>query len=175
MAIVTDAPSGQRALEVGATLLLLRPPQLPARRLEEEARRLVQASPVPVLISSRIDVAMATGAAGVNLPEHDVPVVEARRLLPDRLIGRSIHSLEQAREAEQQGANYIIYGPVFPTASHPDRLGAGLSALRQITSAVSIPVLAIGGMNPERWEACRAAGASGFAAISYYSRAKVPT
>jgi thiamine-phosphate diphosphorylase len=169
MAVVTDAAAGLRATARGATVLQLRDPGATLRRLEEEATRLVAESPVPVLVSSRVDLALATGAVGVHLPESDLPVAAARRLLgSDRLLGRSVHSVEAARRAAAEGADYLIFGPVFATSSHPGRSPAGLSALSEVAAAVTIPVLAIGGVDAAGVEACRQAGAAGFAAIGYF-------
>jgi thiamine-phosphate pyrophosphorylase len=136
--------------------------------VENEVRGLIPTAPVPVIVSSRVDVAVATGAYGVHLPELDVPVAEARRLLPKGLIGRSVHSLEAALEAEGQGADYLIFGPVFDSPSHPGHQPVGLDALREVTAALRIPVLAIGGIDAQRSVDCREAGAAGFAAIGYF-------
>jgi thiamine-phosphate pyrophosphorylase len=169
MAVVTDASAGLRASARGATVLQLRDPGATLRRLEEEATRLVAESPVPVLVSARVDLALATGAAGVHLPESDLPVAAARRLLGgDRLLGRSVHSVEAASQAAAEGADYLIFGPVFATGSHPGRAPAGLAALSEVTAAVAIPVLAIGGVDAERAKECLRAGAAGFAAIGYF-------
>jgi thiamine-phosphate pyrophosphorylase len=169
MALVPNAEAGLRAVERGATILQLRDPSATTRAQEYEAKRLVALSPVPVVVSARADLALAVGAAGVHLPEHDLPVAGARRLLgPDRLLGRSVHSLDTAREAEDQGADYVIFGPVFPTPSHPERSPVGLEALGEIVRAVRIPVLAIGGLDVKRAAICRSVGASGFAAIRYF-------
>jgi thiamine-phosphate pyrophosphorylase len=171
MAVVTTADSGLRAPELGATVVQLRNPAATTRELEREAAVLVERSTVPVLVSSRVDVALAVGAAGVNLPEDDFPVGEARRLLgPDRLVGRSVHSVGAAREAEEEGADYVLFGPVFASASHPARPAAGLAALAGVAAAVRIPVLGIGGIDRERAQQCLAHGASGFAAISLFER-----
>jgi thiamine-phosphate diphosphorylase len=171
MAVVPDAASGIRAVRLGATALQLRRPEAGARRLECEAERLVAAVSAPVLVNARCDVAMATGASGVHLPERDLPVREARALLGARaLVGRSVHSLDAARQAEAEGADYVIFGPVFPSASHPDRPPVGLEALRGVAAALAVPVLAIGGVDRERAEACRQAGAAGFAAIGHFLR-----
>lgn len=168
MAVAPDAGAGLRAVERGATLLQLRAPSATARGLEREAERLVAEASVPVLVNSRVDIALATAAVGVHLPERDVPVSAARRLLASpRLVGRSVHSAAGAREAELGGADYVVFGPVFATPSHPGS-GLGLEALREASSAVDIPVLAIGGVDAERLEACIAAGAAGFAAIRYF-------
>ena len=171
MAVVTTADSGLRAPDLGATIVQLRNPAASARELEREARALVERSPVPVVVNARVDVALAVGAAGVNLPEQDLPVAEVRRLLgPDRLLGRSVHSAGAAREAEAEGADYVVFGPVFASASHPGRQAAGLPALAGVAAAVRIPVLAIGGIDRARAEECLRHGAAGFAAISLFER-----
>ncbi len=169
MAVVTSAQAGLRAASRGATILQLRSPD-PVSRLEAEAMRLAVASPVPVLVGSRVDVALAAGAAGVNLPEDDLPPGAARRLLgPSRLVGRSVHSLQAAVEAEAGGADYVIFGPVFETPTHPGRSGLGLDRLAAVAAEIRIPVLAIGGVDSGRAAACLAAGAAGFAAIRAFA------
>jgi thiamine-phosphate diphosphorylase len=169
MAIVRDAAAGLRAAARGATVLQLRDPAATARALEREACRVVAEAAVPVVVSGRADLALAAGAAGVHLPERDLPVAGARRLLgPDRLVGRSVHSLEAAVRAESEGADYVIFGSVFVSASHPGQDVAGLAALERVAAAVRVPVLAIGGVDADRVRACLAAGAAGFAAIRYF-------
>jgi thiamine-phosphate diphosphorylase len=169
MAVVPDAAAGLAAAARDATVVQLRNPAATLRYLEQEASRLVEACPLPVLVSSRVDLALATGAAGVHLPENDLPVAAARALLGDgRLLGRSVHSVEAARQAAQEGADYLLFGPVFATASHPGRPARGLAALAEVAAAVPVPVLAIGGVNAERARACQEAGAAGFAAIGYF-------
>jgi len=171
MAIVSSADDGLRAVsseKIRATILQLRAPALSAREIEREARALVAASPVPVLVSSRIDIAQAVGAAGVNLPERDIAVPDARQMLGDRLVGRSVHSVEGARAAEAGGADFVIFGPVWASATHPDTVPVGLEALSHVCRGVGIPVLAIGGVTLDRVARCRAAGAAGFAAIGLF-------
>ena len=167
MAVVASAREGLRAAR-RATILQLRAPQLTARDLEHEASELVGASPIPVLISSRCDVALAAQAAGVNLPERDILVSEARKLLGERLVGRSVHSLEAALMAEGDGADFVIFGPVWPSESHPEGKLAGVEALSRVAHALRIPVLAIGGVTEERIAECHSAGAAGFAAIRLF-------
>lgn len=169
MAVVPEADRGLRAVGLGATLLQLRNPGASARAVEREAGRLVTEATVPVIVNSRVDVALAVGAAGAHLPEADLPVAAARRLLGDaRLLGRSVHSAEAAVEAEIQGADYVVFGPVFASASHRVQPPAGLAALREVARRVAIPVLAIGGIDAARAAACLEAGAAGFAAIGYF-------
>jgi thiamine-phosphate diphosphorylase len=167
MAVVSTAEAGLRAAE-RATILQLRAPDLTARELEHEALRLVAVSPVPVIISSRCDVALATGAAGVNLPERDIGTEYARGLIRHGLIGRSVHSLEAARRAEIEGADFVIFGPVWRSASHTHVDPVGVEALARVARSLRIPVLAIGGVTSERIAKCHAAGAAGYAAIRLF-------
>jgi thiamine-phosphate diphosphorylase len=167
MAVVAGASAGLHAAP-RATILQLRDPDLTARELETNAIELVASSPVPVIISSRCDIALAAGAAGVNLPERDIGVQDARRLLGQKLIGRSVHSLEAARQAEQDGADFVIFGPVWDSETHPGSGPTGLDALAQVAHALRIPVLAIGGVSEARIAECHAAGAAGFAAIRLF-------
>jgi thiamine-phosphate diphosphorylase len=166
MAIVSSAAAGLRAS--GATIVQLRAPALSTAALEKEAMALVASASVPVVLSSRCDVALATHAAGVNLPESDFSVADARTLLGDGLIGRSVHSAAGAQAAEQEGADYIIFGPVWQSASHPGTEAAGLAALAQVVRSVKIPVLAIGGVTEERVAELLASGAAGYAAIRLF-------
>jgi thiamine-phosphate pyrophosphorylase len=166
MAIVSSAAAGLRASR--ATIVQLRAPALSTAALEREAAALVVSASVPVLISSRCDVALASHAAGVNLPESDISVADARTLLAERLIGRSVHSAAGAQAAERDGADYIIFGPVWRSASHPDVRAAGLAALTRVVRLVKIPVLAIGGVTEERVAELFAAGAAGYAAIRLF-------
>jgi thiamine-phosphate pyrophosphorylase len=168
MAIVTTASDGMKA-SGRASILQLRAPLSTAHAIEQEASALVAASPVPVLVSSRCDIALAAGAAGVNLPENDIPVGAARALVGDRLVGRSVHSLESALRAESEGADYVIFGPVWTSASHPESEPAGIAALAEVAHALRIPVLAIGGVTEQRITECHAAGASGYAAIGLFT------
>jgi len=167
MAIVTNASAGLKAAG-RATVLQVRAPLLSTREIAEETTALVTASPVPVVVSSRCDIAMAAGAAGVNLPENDIPVHDARKLLRERLIGRSVHSLESAMRAESYGADYVIFGPVWASASHPGYQAAGIAALARVAGSLRIQVIAIGGITEQRIAECRDAGAAGFAAITYF-------
>lgn len=167
MAIVSTADAGLRAAPK-ATILQLRAPQSTTGDLEREAMRLVPASPVPVVISSRCDVALASGAAGVNLPQRDIGIEFARGLIRRGLVGRSVHSREGAESAQYQGADYVVFGPVWESASHPENTPAGVAALSRVAHALRIPVLAIGGVTEERIDECLQAGAAGYAAIRMF-------
>src|SRR3982074_1462769 len=116
MAVVSSASAGLGAAS-RATILQLRAPTLTPDALEREATELMAKSPIPVVVSSRCDVALACGAAGVNLPDHDISVADARSLLGQRLVGRSVHSIDAAQQAERDGADFIIFGPIWESAS----------------------------------------------------------
>jgi thiamine-phosphate diphosphorylase len=169
MAVVGSAAAGLRAIDNGATILQLRAPALSARELERECRELVRLAPVPVLLSSRCDVALVCGAAGVNLPEGDLSVADARSVLGDRIVGRSVHSPDAAIAAAEQGADYVLFGPVWASPTHPDQDPCGLDSLRIVVRAVHVPVLAIGGVDRERGRECIEAGAAGYAAIRMFA------
>ncbi len=110
-----------------------------------------------------LQVALAAEADGVHLPEA-VPGVQRPR--PGFLIGRSVHSAQAARRAEAEGVDYLVAGPVYETRSHPGARPAGLSLLNEISEALTVPALAIGGIAVERVGEVVHAGASGVAVIS---------
>ena len=169
MAVIESAAAGARAADRGATHLLLRMPAADARLQYRELTELMRKTSLPVLVRGRPDLALATGAAGVNLPEDDITVAGARSLLgPDRLVGRSVHSLASASRAAAEGADFVVFGPVFPTPTHPGSAGLGLAALGEVVRAIAIPVLAIGGVDSARSGECLAAGAAGYAAIRQF-------
>jgi thiamine-phosphate pyrophosphorylase len=132
-----------------------------------------------ILVNDRLDVALAERAGGVHLGEKSLPVDEAKRLVharrggKDFLIGVSCHSLDAAKSAAKNGADYLFFGPVFATPSKA-AFGAlqGLGRLAEICGAVSIPVYAIGGVTLENALSCFAAGVSGIAAIRLFQDAE---
>jgi thiamine-phosphate pyrophosphorylase len=135
--------------------------------------------PTRLLVNDRLDVALSEGASGVHLGENSLPVQEAKRLVSGRgggkdfLLGVSCHSLEAAKSAARNGADYLFFGPVFATPSKA-AFGApqGLERLAKVCSAVSIPVLSIGGVTLENASSCLSAGASGIAAIRLFQDAE---
>jgi thiamine-phosphate pyrophosphorylase len=135
-------------------------------------------APTRILVNDRLDVALSERADGVHLAENSLPLPDARRLASaqgasrDFLIGVSCHSLESARSAASDGADYLFFGPIFATPSKA-ALGApqGLERLAEVCREVSIPVLAIGGITLANTSACLAAGASGIAAIRLFQDA----
>ncbi len=136
-------------------------------------------SPTRIIVNDRLDVALAKRAGGVHLGEQSLPLAEAQRLVENRdegkdfVIGVSCHSLEAARAAASGGADYLFFGPVFATPSKA-AFGApqGLERLGEVCRAVSIPVLAIGGITLANASDCLAASASGIAAIRLFQDAR---
>jgi thiamine-phosphate pyrophosphorylase len=171
----------RHAVAAGATWIQIREKDLEARPLLELVRFAVaetRETPARVLVNDRLDVALAAKAAGVHVGEKSLPleaVCEWRRSAGrmDFLVGVSCHSLESARAAERGGADYIFFGPVFATPSKA-AFGApqGIERLREVCASVEIPVLAIGGVNPENARECISAGAGGIAAIRLFQDAE---
>lgn len=132
-------------------------------------------APARILVNDRLDVVLAEGAGGVHLGESSLPSQEAKRVAAARgrrsdfLVGVSCHSLEAALSAARGGADYLFFGPVFATPSKATYGTAqGLERLGEVCRAVSIPVLAIGGIQLENAASCLATGASGIAAIRLF-------
>jgi len=132
--------------------------------------RATRGSATKVVVNDRVDVALACGADGVHLRGDSMPAVRVRRMTPDGfLIGRSVHAPEEAT-AVAAGADYLVAGTVFPTASKPGQTQwLGLEGLAAITAAVPVPVLAIGGMSVEHAPAAARAGAKGICAIGLFA------
>lgn len=114
----------------------------------------------PFIVNDRVDVAMLAGADGVHLGQDDLPVAEARKLLPEAILGLSTHTPEQAAAAQSLDLDYLALGPIFATATKddPDPV-VGVEALREVCAASRLPVVAIGGITSENAPECLAAGA----------------
>ena len=126
-----------------------------------------------VFVNGRPDLAAAVAADGVQLSATDLSPMDARRVFPRGWIGRSVHSESEAETAIAEGADYLLVGSVYPSASHPGQPAVGLELVRRI-AGLGKPVIAIGGLNPDRAAEARAAGAYGVAAISALWRAPDP-
>lgn len=125
------------------------------------------------IVNDRLDVALAADADGVHLGQEDLPLEAARPLMGDKLIGVSTHSLSQAEQAEQGGADYIGFGPVFDTRTkqtgYPSR---GLSMLESVSRRVRIPIVAIGGVTADNAPQTWSRGADAAAMIGYLTRGR---
>jgi thiamine-phosphate pyrophosphorylase len=159
------------ALNADLDLIQLRERDLDARALAQLARGLVErraAGRVRLLVNDRADVALAAGADGVHLRADGPPVAPVRALSSSRwMVGRSVHTLDEIRE--HATADYLLFGTVFPGGSKGDAARTqGLDALARAAAASVVPLLAIGGVTPERSAAVVAAGAAGVAAIGAF-------
>jgi thiamine-phosphate pyrophosphorylase len=149
------------ALPAGFAAVQLRAKRLEGARLFEAATALRAAIPpgaAPLVVNERADVALAAGADGVHLPTRGLPIAVARALVGARIVGASTHSLAEAAAAKRDGADYVVYGPVWPTGDKRDAVG--LDALADVVRACApMPVFALGGVDPERARAAIAVGA----------------
>jgi thiamine-phosphate diphosphorylase len=120
----------------------------------------------PVLVNDRVDVALAAHAGGVQLGRFSIPVAAARRILGgEARIGYSAHAADEAEAAAREGADFVVVGTIYATPSHPGEPGAGPERIREVAPRVSVPVIAIGGMAPQRVPEVLAAGAHGIAVL----------
>jgi len=163
-------------LRTGVDMVQIREKELASRALVALVEEALKAAREPgrggasVVVNDRLDVALAAGAEGVHLGAHSMPIQIVRRVAPRPfVIGVSCHSLGEALAAQSGGADYLVLGPVFET---PSKLGygppLGLEKLRDVTSRISIPVLALGGITVERVRPCLEAGAAGIAGIRIF-------
>ncbi len=166
----TLAAQVERALKGGATCIQLREKELDEKAFLEEAKEIGQICKkyhVPFLINDNVEIAMAADADGVHVGQHDMAALDVRRRLgPDKLIGVSAGTLEQALEAQRCGADYLGVGAVFPTGSKSDASAVSRETLREICAAVSIPVIAIGGIHAQNVNELKGTGICGVAVIS---------
>jgi thiamine-phosphate pyrophosphorylase len=171
---VTDRRQGDLLLFVNASvrdgvdMIQVREKDLEARELFELVSRIRDAaagSGTKVLVNDRLDVALAAGIDGVHLPGQGLPTATIRPFV--KTLGRSIHSTAEGIEAEREGADFVIFGPIFETSG---KKPVGLDALRAITAVVKVPLLAIGGITHENTPLVLEAGAAGIAAIRLFQR-----
>lgn len=128
---------------------------------------LCRAAGVPLLINDHVDLALASGADGVHVGQHDLPVAVARRLLPQSaIVGCSTNNPEEARAAEAGGASYIAVGRIFASGSKSNTRPATVDIIRRIRAAVSVPVVAIGGITADNVDQVIDAGADAAAVIA---------
>ncbi|MDH3726767.1 MAG: thiamine phosphate synthase [Myxococcales bacterium] len=164
----------RRALSVGCAALQLRAKRLDDQSLLQLAEQLnssCKRASVPFIVNDRSDLAALIGADGIHLGQGDMRITEAREIVGAIDIGVSTHNLQQALEAERDGADRIAFGPVFETATkdNPDPV-VGLRKLEEVCRAVSLPVVAIGGITPENGARVLEHGAAQLAVISALPR-----
>lgn len=167
---VTLAQAVEAALDGGVTCLQLREKEASAGEILALARTLLplcRARRVPLLINDRVDIALAAGADGVHLGQDDLPLPEARALLgPDRILGATAHTVEEALRAQAEGADYLGVGAMFPTGTKTNTIPTSADTLKAICAAVSIPVVAIGGVTAQNLPTLAGTGIAGAAMVS---------
>ncbi|MBU5455165.1 thiamine phosphate synthase [Caproiciproducens sp. MSJ-32] len=160
----------REALEGGASFIQLREKNLPFDEFLAEAneiKELCKEYMVPFVINDNVDVALACDADGVHLGQDDMSPIEARKMLGDnKIIGISAVNLEQAILAEKQGADYLGVGAVFPTSTKEDADYVSYEELKKICEAVSIPVVAIGGIGANNIMELKGSGIDGISVVS---------
>lgn len=186
--LVTDRPlcGGRDLLDVvkkavrgGVSVVQLREKNASTREFLEIGSRIksfLDRQAVPLIINDRLDIALALEASGVHLGNSDMPFHQARRILgPDRIIGLSAESIEDAVRADRLGADYIGISPIFTTPTKPELdTGLGIDGLRRIRKATFRPLVAIGGMNAANSRRVVEAGADGIAVVSAICSAADP-
>ena len=164
----------REACRGGARVIQYREPGKNSRDLLDMARRIrevTRRSGTFLVVNDRLDIALAADADGVHLGQGDLPVREARAIAgPEMKIGVSTHSLEQARRAESEGADYIGCGPIFATPTKPDYPPVGISLIRRVLKQVRIPVVAIGGIDRTRARELAAIGVKSIAMVREFQQ-----
>ena len=158
------------AVQGGATAIQLRDKETDGRELFAVAKVLAdicRRSDVLFIVNDRLDIAMACGADGIHLGQSDLPVLEARRLVPKSfIVGASARTAEEARSAEKDGADYLGVGAVFGTKSKDDARVIELQGLRQLVGVTRLPLVAIGGITIENLPEVMRCGVDGVSVIS---------
>jgi len=157
------------AIQGGVTLVQLREKSVSTREFLELAIKVKEITAryqIPLIINDRLDIALAVDADGLHVGQNDLPMLKARELFPDKIIGVSASTLAEALLAQQQGADYLGVGAVFSTSTKTDATEVSLEQLELIKKSVTIPVVAIGGINEMNLKQVLAAGVDGVSVVS---------
>jgi len=166
-----------QAVEGGVDLVQLREKSLSGGQLFELASTMLKAigGRAKLVVNERADVALAVGAHGVQLGEDGLPVAAARKVVGNGpIIGRSVHSVSAALQAESDGADFLVVGTMYSSRSHPGEKPAGPELMQKISSECRLPLIGIGGVTPENATKLMKVGASGVAVITNILAAKSP-
>lgn len=165
-----EAEVAEKAIRGGARVIQLRDKQRDMAELlpiARELKRVCAEAGALFVVNDYVDLAITTNADGIHVGQKDLPVQEVRALLPiDKIVGCSAATLEEAMRAEAEGADYVAVGSIYPTSSKAATRPAGLETLRQVKEALSVPVVAIGGINRDNVADVVASGADAVAVIS---------
>jgi len=159
----------KRMLDAGIRMFQLREKDLPSGEiftLAEKTQNLLQGYDATLIINDRLDIALLVGANGVHLPSNGLPVEAIKHKFPDVIVGKSCHTVDEAIQAEREGADYITFSPIFHTPKKGKPVG--LEGLKKVVEAVSIPVYALGGIIEEKIPEVLQTGAYGIAGIRLF-------
>lgn len=158
------------AVRAGVKIIQYREKEKSTKDMVEEAKKIkdiCEKNKVIFLINDRVDICLAVNADGVHLGTDDMPYSAARKLLKDKIIGLTVHNIEEASEAEKIGADYVGVSPIFETKTKLDAgPAAGLQLIKDVKGKIRIPFVAIGGINLENLKSVLEAGAKSVVAIS---------
>jgi thiamine-phosphate pyrophosphorylase len=168
--ITDSADVAARAAGDGVEMIQIRAKELSASDLSGLVRSVLRvAESSRILVNTRTDIALACGAHGVHLPAGSMAPETIRRIAASGfLIGVSCHTIDELRAAEREGADFAVYGPVFPSPTK-SATPIGLEAFREAAASVCLPVYALGGVTAENAAQCMEAGAAGVAGISLFN------
>ncbi|MCK4234897.1 thiamine phosphate synthase [candidate division WOR-3 bacterium] len=166
---IVDAP---------VSAIQLRSKSLTSLELIEVARsirKITAKKDISFIVNDRVDIALAVDADGVHIGQDDIPLKDARKLAGYLFtIGVSTHSIDEAKKAEREGADYVAFGSIFRTASKPNPIVQGIGRLKKLKNEVNLPIVAIGGITDKNIKEVSSAGADYAAVMSYVSDAKDP-
>ena len=168
----------EEAIKGGTTIVQLREKTASTKdfyQLALKVKEITSKYDVPLLINDRIDIAIAVDSEGVHIGQDDMPADIARKIIgEDKILGVSASTVEEAKKAQEDGADYIGSGAVFPTATKDDADSVSKEELKEIVDSIDIPVVAIGGITLENAESLKDTGIAGFSVVSAIMSADNP-
>ena len=160
----------EQAILGGCTMIQLREKELPSLEFYNQAvavKQVTERYHIPLIINDRIDIAMAVQATGVHIGQHDLPAAAVRKVIGENmLLGVSASSIAEAIQAQQDGADYLGVGAMFPTGTKTDADSVSMEELQKIRTAVSLPIVVIGGINKGNAGRFKPMGIDGLAVVS---------
>ena len=168
----------EQACKGGVTLVQLREKDksgLEYFRLAEKVKQITDSHDIPLIIDDRVDIAMAVDAAGVHVGQTDIPVYAARKLLgADKIVGATAKTVAQAKKAQEEGADYLGVGAIYPTTTKVITIITEVSTLNEISIQTNMPIVAIGGLNTSNMHVLYDSMADGIAVVSAIMKSENP-